>query len=80
MNSKNIFKKIKQNHWLMMIICCATPLLILIIAIYFFDLSNKYLSWGILLLCPILHYFMMRDMHKKHTNTENSEGENKKCH
>ena len=75
MNFKNIFKKIRQKHWLMMIVCCAIPLILLIIAIYFFGLDNKYLFWGILLLCPTLHYFMMKDMHKK-----DGEGENKKCH
>lgn len=63
---KKMFEKLKQNHWLMMIVCCATPLIILIIAIYFFGLDNKYLFWFILLLCPILHYFMMKNMHKSH--------------
>jgi hypothetical protein len=84
---KNIFKKIKQNHWLMMTICCGTPLILLIIAVYFFGLNNKYLFWSILLLCPILHYFLMKDMHKGHSSEEDKEiaessknGENKKCH
>ena len=66
MNLKNIFKKIKQNHWLMMVICCLVPLITLIAVVYIFGLDNKYLFWFILLLCPILHYFMMRNMHKKH--------------
>ncbi len=84
---KKLFNKIKQNHWLMMIICCAIPLVLLVILIYFFDLKNKYLFWFILFLCPIIHYFMMRDMHKKHISKEDKEmeennknGENKKCH
>ena len=77
MSLKEISRKVRKNHWLMMIICCASPLILLIIAIYFFGLDNKYLFWGILLLCPIMHYFMMRDMHKKHGDKDR-EGENKK--
>ncbi len=77
MNFKRVFRKIKQNHWLMMIICCGVPLILLIIAIYFFGLDNKYLFWGILLLCPILHYFMMKDMHKKHGDEKEMEGSSK---
>ncbi len=66
--ARNIFGRIRQNHWLMMIVCCGIPLIILILAIYFFGLDNKYLFWFILLLCPILHYFMMRDMHGEHSD------------
>ncbi len=66
MGIRNIFEKIRQNHWLMMIICCGIPLFLLIIFVYIFGLNNKYLFWFILLLCPIMHYFMMRDMRKKH--------------
>jgi len=80
MDIKNIFKKIKQNHWLMMIICCGVPLIILIVAVYIFGLSNKYLFWFILLLCPILHYFMMKDTHGKHDDKNKEGSENKKCH
>ena len=68
-----IFNKIKHNHWLMMIICCATPLILLMVLIYFFGFSEGWLFWGILLLCPILHYFMMRDMHKKHEDNKSED-------
>ena len=60
-----MFRKLKHNHW-MMIICCTIPLILLAIAVYIFGLDNKYIFWFILLLCPVLHYFMMEDMHKKH--------------
>ena len=69
-------KKIRHNHGLMMLICCGIPLILLVIAVYFFGLSNSYLYFGILLLCPILHYFMMKDMFKKHSNKR----KNNKCH
>jgi len=76
MDIKNIFKKIKQNHWLMMIVCCAVPLIILIVAVYIFGLSNKYLFWFILLLCPILHYFMTNKFLRQSSEFESAQ----KCH
>jgi len=72
---KDLIKKFRQNHSLMMLICCGVPLLLLIISIYFFGLSKNYLLWLILLLCPIMHYFMMKDMHKKHSKKDMD-----KCH
>ena len=83
MGISNFFNKIKQNHWLMMIICCIVPLIILIVAVYIFGLSSKYLFWLVLLLCPIMHYFMMKDMHKGHSGENKDikkDGRNKKCH
>ena len=67
-SSKEVKEKTKErkhNHGLMMLLCCVVPLVLLIIAINFFGLSRSYLTWFILLLCPIMHFFMMRDMHKK---------------
>ncbi len=72
---KDLFNKIKKNHGLMMIICCATPLIILILAIYFLGVSNKYIFWLVLLLCPLMHFFMMKYMHGDNKNREE-----KKCH
>ncbi len=69
---KQTIKKIKHNHSLMMIICCGAPLIILIIAIYFFGLSQSYLYWFILLLCPVMHFFMMKNMHKEHPKDKGS--------
>ncbi len=71
---KEKIQKIRHNHSLMMLICCGVPLLLLVVAIYIFGLSKSYLFWFILLLCPIMHYFMMKDMHKKHSKKED------KCH
>jgi len=50
----------------MMIACCMAPLALVFAAVYFFGLSKSYLYWTILLLCPITHYFMMKNMHKEH--------------
>lgn len=52
------------KHLLMMVVCCAIPLLLIGAAVYFFGLSKSYLYWSILLLCPLMHLFMMKDMHK----------------
>jgi len=64
MNLKELFKKIKENHRLMMILCCGIPLVIA--GILFYLGFKKYAIFAVMLLCPILHYFMMKDMHKKH--------------
>ena len=65
--------KLKHNHSLMMVICCGVPLIILMIAVNYFSLNNKYLTWSIILLCPAMHFFMMKDMHKKHSDARNKE-------
>ncbi len=76
--SESIIGKIKNNHFLMMIVCCGMPLLLLLAGVYFFGLSKAYLFWFMILLCPLMHYFMMKDMHK------DKGGKNKKekggCH
>ncbi len=57
-------EKIKNNNILMLSICCGAPLMVLLAAIYFFGLSRTYLIWFMLLLCPLMHYLMMKDAHK----------------
>lgn len=73
---KGELDKLRQNHALMMVICCSLPLILLVAAVYFFGLGESYLFWAILLLCPIMHYFMMKDMHKKTSDKK----EDNKCH
>ncbi len=57
-----------HRHTLMMILGCLMPLVILGI-LWFAGVSQNVLSFGILLLCPILHFVMMKNM--KHENVEN---------
>lgn len=57
------WQKLKKNHGIMMVLCCGLPLLILLIAVYGFGVERKYLFWFVLLLCPLMHLFMMKDMH-----------------
>jgi len=57
-------RKLKHNHKLMLLICCGVPFAVLLMGVYFFGLNKSYLFWFALLLCPLLHYFMMKDAHK----------------
>ncbi|MDW7732667.1 MAG: DUF2933 domain-containing protein [Methanolobus sp.] len=62
------------KHMLLMVLCCAIPL-VGIALLAFLGVSNNYLAYGMILLCPLLHFFMMRDMHGtghsgKHTAAE----------
>jgi len=62
--SKNMLKifwqKIKQNHLLMMALCCLIPIILIIGLLSLFEGSSKYWTWLIILLCPLMHIFMMR--------------------
>ena len=61
-----VIKEKRNSHGWKMIICCLIPL---IIAGALFYLGFKtYAILVIMLLCPILHYFMMKDMYGKHNN------------
>ena len=77
---KETLKKLSHNHALMMLICCGAPLLLLLAAVYLFGLSKNYLFWFALLLCPLMHYFMMKHMHGDKKEGDNKVGEDKKCH
>ncbi len=77
-SSKTIIEKIKSNHFLIMAICCGVPLILLLAATYFFGLNKAYLVWFMVLLCPLMHYFMMRDMHKD--TKDKGKKEKRECH
>ena len=59
------------KHKILMIVCCLVPIIIAG-ALYYLGFKT-YALLAIMLLCPILHYFMMRDMHKNNVKTG-------KCH
>ncbi|MFC1863213.1 DUF2933 domain-containing protein [Thermodesulfobacteriota bacterium] len=66
---KYSLKKITENHSIAMILCCAIPL----ISITILSKTGTLGSWGyysLLLLCPLLHVFMMRG-HIHHTKDNN---------
>ncbi len=53
-----------SKHTLIMILCCLIPLVILGV-LWAIGISGSYLILGVILLCPLLHIFMMRGMHKE---------------
>ncbi len=57
-----------HRHTLVMLLGCLVPLVLLGI-LWVIGVSQSILSFGILLLCPILHFVMMKNM--KHENVEN---------
>jgi len=65
--------KHNKHSWII-VLCCAIPIALLI-AVYFLGLSNKYIFWLVVLLCPLMHFFMMKYMHGDKKN-----GEEKKYH
>ncbi len=53
-----------SKHTLIMVLCCLIPLVILGV-LWAIGVSGSYLIFGVILLCPLLHIFMMRGMHKR---------------
>ncbi len=53
-----------HNHGLWMVICCALPLA-LIVGLSFFGVLGAWGYYGLILLCPAAHYFLMRNMSAK---------------
>ncbi len=59
------------KHVLMMVLCCLIPLgLAYGLKAFGFGTVAGYLM---LLLCPLMHFFMMRDMHKGQNKARNTE-------
>ena len=56
----------KHKHTLMMVLGCVVPLLLLGI-LWVAGVSQNILYFGILLLCPVMHLLMMKNM--KHGET-----------
>ena len=67
----------KHKHTLMMVLGCMVPLLFLGI-LWVAGVSQNILSFGILLLCPIMHLLMMKNMKHGTQNPESQIDENKK--
>ena len=58
---QKLWSKIRGNHLLLMVICCLVPAILIIVLL---PLFKENWIWLIILLCPLLHIFMM----KGHTN------------
>ncbi len=73
--NKGIFSK--HKHALMMALCCLIPLVLLGI-LWIAGVSQNILSFGIILLCPVMHLLMMKNMKHGTQNPESEVVENKK--
>ncbi|MDD5472630.1 MAG: DUF2933 domain-containing protein [Candidatus Methanoperedens sp.] len=67
----------RHRHTLMMVLGCIIPLVLLGI-LWIAGVSQNILSFGILLLCPIMHLVMMKNMKHGTQNPESQIDENKK--
>ena len=64
METQESEKKGMSKHTLIMLLCCLIPLALLGV-LWAIGVSESYLIFGVLLLCPLLHILMMRGMHKE---------------
>ena len=49
-----------------MALCCATPAILIVAFLLLFKVKSSYLIWLAVLLCPVLHIWMMKGRgHKK---------------
>ncbi len=62
METQGAERKGTSKHTLIMVLCCLIPLVILGV-LWAIGVSGSYLLFGVILLCPLLHIFMMRGMH-----------------
>ena len=63
METKGPEQRGMSKHTLIMLLCCLIPLPILGV-LWTIGISGSYLILGVILLCPLLHIFMMRGMQK----------------
>ena len=63
----NLWKKIKDNHWALMILTCILPFAALAILIFVFDVRSIWLTWAAIVICLGSHMWMMKSMHKPDT-------------
>ncbi len=67
----------RHKHTLMMVLSCVIPLLLLGI-LWVAGVSQNILSFGILLLCPVMHLLMMKNMNHGTQKSQSLINDNKK--
>lgn len=61
-----ITRLFKGNHTLLMVVCCVVPMALLA-AIFLFNVPISTIGlFAVVLLCPLMHLFMMRSMGHGH--------------
>ncbi len=58
-----VANKLVSNHFFVMIASCVVPLVLILSIVNFVDIENTGLFWLFILLCPLMHLFMMRKHH-----------------
>ena len=67
----------KHRHTLIMVLGCVIPLVLLGI-LWVAGVSQNILSFGILLLCPVMHLLMMKNMNHGTQDSQSKIDDNKK--
>jgi hypothetical protein len=58
-----VANKLVSNHFIIMIVSCVVPLVLILSIVNFVDVEKSGLFWLFILLCPLMHLFMMRKHH-----------------
>ena len=58
-----VANKLVSNHFIIMIVSCVVPLAIIFATVNFVDIEKSGLFWLFILLCPLMHFLMMRKHH-----------------
>lgn len=64
---KSSLTKIKHNHALMMVLCCGIPI-VGILALSSLGILGSWGYYALILICPLGHFLMMREMHSSSKN------------
>ncbi len=56
----------KRSHWVLMLLCCLVPLAGIAAIVLFRIPTSSVLFFGLVLLCPLLHLWMMGSMRHDH--------------
>lgn len=71
-SKEGLWQKIKKNRLLLMVLCCVVPIVLVIGLLALFGKVGNYWIWLVILLCPILHFWMMKE-HKHDGNHKHDE-------
>ncbi|MBI3032492.1 DUF2933 domain-containing protein [Candidatus Woesearchaeota archaeon] len=89
MNKAAFIEALKKHHHKILMLVCIIPIIIWIMVGFSSGFKQSYLVLVFLLLCPLMHIWMMKEMHKgketkdekdsSNTHTEHKEG-GSSCH